>query len=196
MKIDEIKFFDKISDSWDDNETLSTPKVIRNLLSLINIDKGASILDLGTGTGVLIPFLEEAVGPEGNIVAIDFSEGMLNKAISKFGSFHNVEFLHKDFEDQPVEGRFDFIFLYCVFPHLHSPEETLKSLISHNLKPGGVIIISFPTDEVFVNNIHKEKKADSDLLPSANQLSARLLSWGINAKVVSASNPYMVIITR
>lgn len=193
MTTEEILFFDRLSKTWDQNEVLSTPEKIGRILSFTGIKAGMEILDLGTGTGVLIPYLADLVGETGRIKAVDISEGMIAKAKEKFQHLKNISFVKKDFESEDIAGKFDIIFLYCVYPHLHSPEITLKKLIKSNLKTRGRIIIAFPCDESFINNIHKEKKAESDLLPSAPELVERFRSWGLNASTLKY-NPDMYII--
>lgn len=193
MTTKEIEFFDKISSKWDENEILSTPNKINEILSYIGLREGIKVLDLGTGTGVLIPFLSRAAGPSGHVTAIDISNGMLEKALEKFGNLENVNFKLQDFEEEPPKGRYDLIILYCVYPHLHNPEKTLRRLVDNNLFPGGRLIVAFPSDEHFINNIHKERKAESKLLPSAPVLSRRFLNWGLNAKVLAYSPELYII---
>lgn len=193
MTTKEIEFFDKISSKWDENEILSTPKKINEILSYIGLREGIKVLDLGTGTGVLVPFLSRAVGPFGKITAIDISNGMLEKAIEKFGNLENVNFKLQDFEEVSPEGRYDLIILYCVYPHLHNPEKTLRRLVDNNLLPDGRLMVAFPSDEHFINNIHKERKAESELLPSAPVLSRRFLNWGLNSKVLAYSPELYII---
>lgn len=194
MTPEEIQFFDSLAERWDDNEVLSTPQKVSDILSRIGIREGMDILDLGTGTGVLLPFLSRITGTGGKIKAIDISEGMLGKARAKFGHLENVDFERKDFEKEQIEGKYDFIILYCVYPHLHTPRETLERLAAANLRPSGKIIIAFPSDENFINNIHKEKKAESDLLPPAPVLSSLLREWGFNS-IVEAYGPDIYIVT-
>ncbi|MDE6264628.1 MAG: class I SAM-dependent methyltransferase [Paramuribaculum sp.] len=193
MDRNEIDFFDRLSDHWDDDEVLSTPEKVREVLSHFAIAPGMDILDLGTGTGVLIPYLSELIGESGKIAAVDISDGMLVNAIIKFGNLPNVKFYKKDFEEEALEGEYDRIILYCVYPHLHEPEDTLKRLMRDNLKPGGCIFIAFPTDEKFINNIHGERKAESDLLPPAETLAGRFREWGLDATTVAYS-PEMYIV--
>lgn len=196
MTTEEILFFDRLSDSWDDNEVLSTPDKILEILSELDIDRGMEILDLGTGTGVLVPYLSSMVGGTGKVTALDISEGMLNRAKEKYGNLANVIFIKQDFENEEVSGKYDLILLYCVFPHMHCPDETLKRLALINLKEKGRIIIAFPTDENFINNIHKEKKAESELLPSAPNLSLKLREWGFESSVIRYDEGhYLVVIS-
>ena len=187
MTQSEIEFFDTLAPSWDENEIRSTPDRIKSILGKLRISKGMDILDLGTGTGVLVPYLSEMVGDEGHVTAIDLSDGMLSLARQKYGHLKNVEFLKIDFEEEQIPGKYDLALLYSVYPHLHAPADTMEWLFKMNMKPGGRIVIAFPSDEEFINNIHHEKKAEHDHLPSAHTLAEIISHWGFMATVLAAT---------
>lgn len=187
MNQSEIDFFDTLAPTWDENEILSTPERIRSILGKLEISNGMDILDLGTGTGVLVPYLSEMVGKEGHVTAIDLSEGMLSLARKKYGNLKNVEFLKIDFEEEQIPGKYEVAMLYSVYPHLHAPADTMEWLFKMNMKPDGVIVIAFPSDEVFINNIHHERKADHDHLPPAHTLAEMINNWGFKATVLAAT---------
>ena len=192
MNIDEIDFFNRIAPHWDNDEILSTPEKVNSILNKLPLKEGDDVLDLGTGTGVLIPFLRERIGKTGTITAVDGSMGMLELAIKKYGDFENVNFIFADFESTIFTSKYNIIMLYSVYPHLHYPEATLKDLIN-NLKPDGCIIIAFPTDEKFINDIHRNRKAESDLLPPASELCECFQSWNLSSEVISATNDEYII---
>jgi demethylmenaquinone methyltransferase/2-methoxy-6-polyprenyl-1,4-benzoquinol methylase len=54
------------------------------MLDLVNIKQGSKVLDVGTGTGVMIPFLTSRIGDTGEIVAVDVVEKMIEVARSKY----------------------------------------------------------------------------------------------------------------
>ncbi|MDE6787246.1 MAG: hypothetical protein K2J46_09455, partial [Muribaculaceae bacterium] len=56
-----------------------------------------------------------------------------------------------------------------------------------NMKPDGRIVIAFPSDEVFINNIHHERKAEHDHLPTAHTLAEMIRNWGFRAEVLAAT---------
>ncbi len=183
MKQEEIDFFNRMAPHWDESEVNSTPERIDAILSLMDWHAGMHVLDLGTGTGVLIPYL---TGRGASVTAVDASDGMLARARMKYGGMCDVEFLMSDFENEPLCGRFDRVMLYCVYPHLHHPEATLCSLFKNNVTDDGDVIIAFPSDERYINNIHSERKAESDMLPPASVLAQRICSWGMQAEVLAA----------
>ena len=74
MKV-KAAFFDQMSEQWDTICRHDEMK-LRYLLSRVSIQSGDSVLDVGTGTGVLIPYIRE-LNHEGNIRAIDMSPGMI-----------------------------------------------------------------------------------------------------------------------
>lgn len=201
MTPDEIHFFDLLAARWDDEEVKSTPEKISRVLDAIGVAPGQSVLDLGTGTGVLIRPLLSRIGSRGSLTAIDASGRMLERAIAKHRDVTGVTFVLADFEEQPVSGRYDLIMLYCVYPHLSRPVETLRRLRRDNLSRGGRIAIAFPSDEKFINAIHRRRRnndlLDSDILPPASVLARMLRSASIPAEALDAGDDtYIVIIGR
>lgn len=196
--MDEAHFFDALAANWDDNEVLSTPDKVNRILDLMNIKQNQEILDLGTGTGVLLPYLSERLGDNGKITAVDYSKGMLQRAIEKFSDLRpKPEFLKLDFENDNIPGEFDKIILYCVYPHLHSPIETLKWLMKVNLKEDGEIYIAFPCGPDYINSIHKERHSESDVLPSASVLVKYLRENDFNADLIlEEENAYIVRVKK
>lgn len=193
----EIDFFDKLAPDWDANEILSTPERIIEIFGKMRIKPGMEILDLGTGTGVLLPYLSKMVGESGHISAVDLSEGMLSKAREKYGNLKNVDFYRIDFEEEAIPGLYDMAILYSVYPHLHRPKDTIEWLFKVNLKQNGMIIIAFPTDEKFINDIHHERESDSDHLLSAPKLASVITGWGFKAEVISYKpDEYIIGIRR
>lgn len=193
MTSEELKFFDNIASKWDSMEHRSTPAKINEILDIVGVGEGWDVLDLGTGTGVLVPYLSERVGPKGSVLGIDLSDGMLREARRKYGNLGNVMFEKRDFEASPLPGRYDLIMMYCVYPHLQRPYETLGRLVEDNLKPGGRIIIGFPSDEKFINSIHAEKKVDHDHLPQADILTLRFAVNCLHSrKIVADEGKYLV----
>jgi hydrogenase accessory protein HypB len=155
-------YFDEIAPLWDNKKRLDSAK-IRKMLDKLNISRTDSFLDVGTGTGVLIPFIREK--SDGNILAVDNSGKMLDIARNKFTNYDNLFFDKLDIETDNISGRFDKIIMYCVFPHLKNRVFTVKKLIDKNLKPGGLLMICHDKGRKYLNEMHHNKK-DSRIMHS------------------------------
>lgn len=196
--MDERSFFDRLAPTWDANEVMSTPERVNDILDKMTILPGQRVLDLGTGTGVLIPYIAKRVGADGHITAVDYSEGMLALAKEKYSHLQpSPEFINADFETENISGIFDRIILYCVYPHLHAPVDTLRWLRTVNLAEGGKIFIAFPSGPNFINNIHRERHSESDILPPVEVLAEELRKHGLSAKALSSNDEsYIIEITK
>jgi len=119
------------------------PYLIRKVVDKMNIQRGQSILDLGSGTGRNDGFIAQKIGPEGNILGLDISKEMLNLSRKRCQSYPNVEFREQRIE-MPLthQEEFDKVFISFV---LHGFEDTQKVEIIGNayraLKPGGAFYI-------------------------------------------------------
>ena len=54
-------YFENYADTWD-RDRKENPEKLQFLLNLARIQAGASVLDAGCGTGVLLPYISRAVG--------------------------------------------------------------------------------------------------------------------------------------
>src|ERR1019366_2112876 len=52
----------------------------RRAVDLLALATGASVLDVGCGTGLCFPFIEERIGPTGRLVGLDLWPEALGKA--------------------------------------------------------------------------------------------------------------------
>ncbi len=153
--MNQVQFFDSIAKDWDNIIEVNELK-INTLLSKLNIKDNQSILDVGTGTGVLIPFLKK-LNKTGFIKGVDISTQMLDIAKEKFKDNKNLSFEILDVENDKINEKFDKIILYSMFPHLQNKTLTIKSLVENNLKENGQLMIAHSNSREFLNNMHKEK---------------------------------------
>ena len=80
----------------------------REACKLLNLKHGDHVLDVCSGTGDLIAYLQPHVSDNGQITALDFSEQMLEMARHRFGQSDNVLFRQGDATSLPyAEDAFD-----------------------------------------------------------------------------------------
>lgn len=150
-------YFNNAADTWDSK--FQTPKLISFLEKIVpqfNLRPGQQVLDVGTGTGVLIPYLIKRVAPSGLVTAIDLSEKMVQKCKIKYSHIKNVNIQVGNIEDAifPAEA-FDSIVCFGVFPHLENKEKALKN-INRMLKPDGNLVIAHALSSEELKAHHKE----------------------------------------
>jgi len=108
------------------------------------INKGDTVVDLGSGAGNDCFVARAEAGESGRIIGIDFTDEMLSKAkanATKLG-FTNIEFIKGDIEDMPLESNIaNVVVSNCV---LNLVPDKLKAFaqIHRILKPGGHFSIS------------------------------------------------------
>jgi SAM-dependent methyltransferase len=64
------------AERWNSQERMEWQKP-ELLVQLMDIQSGMRVADLGAGTGFLLPFIAQRVGPDGRIAAVDIEESML-----------------------------------------------------------------------------------------------------------------------
>jgi demethylmenaquinone methyltransferase/2-methoxy-6-polyprenyl-1,4-benzoquinol methylase len=92
------KYYNAISRLYDHltREVYATPREIA--IQALRLPRGATVLDLACGTGLNFPLLVQALGPEGHIIGVDHSGGMLRQArvhVERNG-WSNVTLIHED----------------------------------------------------------------------------------------------------
>jgi ubiquinone/menaquinone biosynthesis C-methylase UbiE len=136
------QFFDRLADTWEDlSFPPETRKRIAELVATFDIRKGDRVLDVATGTGILHPYLLQAVGKSGRILAFDYSIKMLRQAKMKpFGA--NLHCFQASAMDIPLPaGLCDAAICFAAFPHFSDQLEALQE-IARVAKPGAPIYIA------------------------------------------------------
>ncbi len=113
------------------------------LADRLPVKNGASILDVCTGTGSLLSYLQMKVGARGRVVGLDFSRGMLKVANEKIGRAHNVQLVEADAAHLPfASGTFDALTCSHAFYELKGAIQDLAlQEIIRVLRPQGVFLM-------------------------------------------------------
>lgn len=100
--------------------------------------QGASVLELGCGTGTFWRSQPELVNACNPLILSDFSAGMLETAKDTLKQYPSVRYQIIDIQDIPFpDHSFDFVIANMMLYHVPDPERGLKE-VQRVLKPGGV----------------------------------------------------------
>ena len=133
-------FFDESASGWDAlrAELLADSAAFASLLPLV--PRGLSVVDIGTGTGGMLPHLAEFAD---RIVGIDQSAAMLKhaKARAKRLGLSQVEFHKADVCALPLpSATFDVAFAVLVLHHAPKPSLAVQEM-ARVVKPGGRVVV-------------------------------------------------------
>ena len=132
-----ISFFNQYAPVWDAN-MVRNEEVLSTILDNAQVTAGKTVLDVATGTGVLIPdYLARGAA---SVTAVDISDEMIRIAKSKFQR-DNLEFFCCDVFDLPCDLQYDCIVVYNAFPHFPDPSALIAHL-TRLLKAGGTLTIA------------------------------------------------------
>ncbi|MDQ7093781.1 methyltransferase domain-containing protein [Desulfosporosinus sp. PR] len=146
-------YFDEKAAKWDSQIKDEVVLRLKNMIEELALSQGSKVLDLGTGTGVLIPMLVGAVGVSGLVVAMDFAPRMLAEARKKY-HWSNLEFLEGEAENIPLPDQvIDEVVCNSAFPHFDNLWQAAKEM-SRVLKSGGRVAVFHPHSREYVNELH------------------------------------------
>ena len=109
-----------------------------------NINKGDTVVDLGSGAGNDCFVARHETGIEGKVIGLDFTEEMIEKARlnAQKLNYNNVEFRFGDIENMPINNdTADVVVSNCVLNLVPNKKKAFEE-IHRILKPGGHFSIS------------------------------------------------------
>ena len=130
MERNDREFFNALAESWDTTRA-HDPTRLRELTARTGIGPGDAVLDVGCGTGVLIPFLREYVGDSGCVLGIDIADNMVKIAADKFARFDNVAVRRADIMEFSTDCLFQHVTCLNFFSHIQDRPAFLRKVIGN-----------------------------------------------------------------
>jgi ubiquinone/menaquinone biosynthesis C-methylase UbiE len=183
--MDRREFFDRSAAGWHRHRAEDLPPRLARVVAEAQFSAGDYVLDVGTGTGVLVPLIAAAVGPEGRVLAFDISLRMLLDARQRIPS-EQVLLVQADVHRLPVPSdTFHRVVCNAALPHFGDRLAALREMIGA-LRAEGLIVISHPIGRRAVNARHRESGGPvaDDRVPPSKEMEALLRDVGLGDVVV------------
>jgi ubiquinone/menaquinone biosynthesis C-methylase UbiE len=129
---------DKVAATLDDPHRDGKQRPVE-LVAALNIKPGMTVADIGTGTGYMLKFLSDAVGPTGKVFGEDIQTDFLDRARAK--NVPNTELILGTTTDPKLPSNsVDVAVVLDVYHHFDYPDKMLAA-IRGALKPGAHLVI-------------------------------------------------------
>lgn len=177
-------FFESLADDWDAQQPPNRDEILRQMLAAFDTALGSAkaILEVGTGTGALIPQLR-SYAPAARIISVDMAEAMLHHARRRCSKaslvqcdVHRLPFLSASIGP----NAFDTVISHNSFPHFVDPHVALAEF-ARVLIRGGHMLIMHDLGREQVNAIHQGSSNSvihNDLLPPIIELAKMFETFG------------------
>lgn len=161
-------FFSQLIHVFDPPLPEGVPARLLQIVASARIEKASTVLDVGTGTGILIPLIQTY--KPALIYACDLSDAMLTHLRKQYPY---VKTLAADVRDLHLLSQsLDVVFLNACYPNIADKQGSFDN-ISRMMKSGGRLVISHPMGKSFIDSLKEKSPFPLDDFP--NKADARTL---------------------
>ena len=156
----------------------------QEMMEQLALQEGATILDIGCGTGQDAQDLARVVGPHGRVVGVDSSETMLREARARSTSTQfPVEYVLADATHLPfADLSFDAYQASRVLGHLPRPDLALAEMV-RVARPGARIVVADGDLDLTVVEIPDRALARKIIHAACDQMAQGWICVGLNSVV-------------
>lgn len=134
---DVAALFDRVSDTYDAVDVPWFEPIAMHLLAQLRPAPGERAVDLGCGRGAVTRPLADAVGPTGQVVAIDLAPGMVERTAADLSAVEHVQVRLGDVRTPDLPpGQWDVVASSLVLFFLPDPLDAVRRW-ADLLRPGG-----------------------------------------------------------
>lgn len=142
------ELFAGLADHWDRvRSRFEHPDLHAGMVAAL-VPPGLRVIDVGTGTGALLPVLARAAE---RVVAVDQSQALLDRARSRCrdAGCANVSFQRADVRALPFpDGAFAAAYASMVLHHVDDPGQALRELARVTAPGGRVVVVDFTSHDL------------------------------------------------
>jgi len=170
-------FFGQLIDVFDPPLPEGVPGRLEEIVASARIGEGSTVLDVGTGTGILIPLIK-AYEPA-LIYACDLSDVMLTHLKERYPYART---LPADIRDLDLPSRsIDVIFLNACYPNIADKQSSFQN-ISRMIKCNGRVVISHPMGKSFIDFLKERSPFPLDDFPTKAEAQALFKPYGFHVE--------------
>lgn len=190
-RINELQrdLFDKIYPIFEPPLPEGVPERLERIVASAGISEGASVLDVGSGTGIMVPLIRPY--RPARILACDLSEVMLERLRE---NHPDVETILGDVRDLELPGAsLDAVLVNACYPNI-ADKASAFSNIRRMTKPGGRLVISHPLGKGFIAVLRKSSPFPLDDFPEQAAAESLLRDFGFGlASFVDEPDLYILV---
>jgi ubiquinone/menaquinone biosynthesis C-methylase UbiE len=179
-------YFDRLAGGW--GKGADADDLCRRLTSLVvrfDIPLGGWVLDVGTGTGILHPYLLSAVGESGRVLAFDFSRCMLAQVLKKSRP-ENLACFQANVTAIPLpEGTCDRVVCFAAFPHFEHKQAALQEMARVTKQGGRIVIAHLMNRRQIARHHNANPEVAGHYLPPPGKMEQMFAAAGLNLATIA-----------
>ncbi len=152
---------------------------IKEIVAALALSAHSRVLDAGCGSGVLVPYLLDRLGPDGRIIEMDFAEEMIREN-KKHHTDDRISFICCDAARMEMnKASLDAVICFAAFPHFSAPEEGLKRMSNALKSKGRLVIAHLMSSKELADHHHSFTPVSNDRLPEKEVITAWITACGL-----------------
>lgn len=122
---------------------LRMKKYRAEVIEILNLKKGDIVVELGCGTGLNFPLVMEKIGPEGHLIGVDITPGMLEVAQGRIrqNNWSNVELIESDIARYEFPKEINAVFATGVFGYIPEHDQIIERAFNALVQDGRIAIL-------------------------------------------------------
>jgi len=186
-------YFSEITGVFDPPVPAGVPERLERIVAAAGITHRDAVLDVGTGTGVLLPIIQRY--QPAALHAVDLSAAMLAAVRKKhpFVTIHQGNVREIDLPDDSI----DVVIVNACYSNIVDKDGAFTHL-ARIVRPRGRVLISHPMGRTFVEALRSLVPFPLDDLPGgASEAGERFLPYGFACdRVEDEENFYLLLLRR
>jgi ubiquinone/menaquinone biosynthesis C-methylase UbiE len=185
--------FDRLYHLFEPPLPEGVPERLEKIVEHGRINRGDTVLDVGSGTGILIPIIKK-YEPRW-IYACDLSAAMLEQLNSK--RYPDVETILADVRDLNLPGSsIDVVFINACYGNIVDKPGAFSNL-SRMMKPQGRMVISHPLGKSFIRSMRERASFPLDAFPEKPEAESLFRPFGFGIETfIDEPSLYILVASK